>query len=124
MLFSVRLLPNCSIFRADSWRGWHRAALLALLASLTMARTVSAEDVAVPVSLQAELLAKVAEYDRSFPARAGERVHVLIVAKEANPDSARVVSTTRTALGRRDHNAGLPPDQQIVVYNHAHDLAS
>jgi hypothetical protein len=124
MLFSVSLPPNCSRFRADSWRGLWRAALLALLATLAVVRTSAAEDVAVPVNLQADLLAKVIEYDRSFPARAGERAQVLIVMKGGNPDSARVASAMQTALGRRDQIAGLPHDEQIVAYITPTDLAA
>jgi YfiR/HmsC-like len=76
------------------------------------------------VNLQAELLAKVIEYDRSFPARAGERAHVLIVVKEGNPDSSRFASTMQTALGRRDQIAGLPHDEQIGAFTTATDLAA
>jgi hypothetical protein len=124
MLLSFSLPRNCSKCRADSWRRLWRAALLALLASLAVVRTSAAEEVAVPVNLQAELLAKVIEYDRSFPARAGERAHVLIVLKEGSTDSARVASTMQSALGRRDQIAGLPHDEQIAAYTTAPDLVA
>lgn len=123
MLLSISLPSNCARLRADSWRRLWRAGLLALLAAVTVVRPSAAEEVPVPVNLQAELLAKVSEYDRSFPARAGERAHVLIVMKEGNPDSARVASTMQSALGRRDQIAGLPHDEQVADYTTATDLA-
>ena len=49
-----------------------------LAAPLFVSRA-QAEGVPVPVVLQAELLAKVLEYDRNFPARASDRTRVLLV---------------------------------------------
>src|SRR5439155_13682085 len=56
-------------------------ALLFALLCLVVPMTSGAEEVAVPIPLQAELIVKVAEYDRNFVARAGDRVQVLLIAK-------------------------------------------
>ena len=48
-----------------------------------------AEEVTVPVGLQAELLVKVADYDRHFVQRADDRVHVLLLTKPGNVESAQ-----------------------------------
>jgi len=76
------------------------------------------------VSLQAELLAKVAEYDRNFVARAHGRAHVLIVAKGGDADSMRVARQMETALSRLDGIAGLPHDESIYTYSGASEVAA
>ena len=82
-----------------------------------------AESIAAPVALQAELLAKVAEYDRNFVARAGERARVLLVTQPSNADSVTVAQQMSAALGRLSLIAGLPHDELIMPYKGAADLA-
>jgi len=76
----------------------------------------SAEDVAVPVSLQAELVAKVAAYDKNFAARAGDRARVLIVVKPGNADSSRFGTHMESALRGVGTIGGLPHEESIVTY--------
>jgi hypothetical protein len=98
--------------------------LLLLLAIVLFARHAGAEDVPVPVGLQAELLSKVAGYDRNFAARAGERAHVLLVQRPGDADSARVVAQMQSALGQVSTIGGLPHDETIVSYAGAAALVS
>jgi hypothetical protein len=84
---------------------------------------VAAESVPVPIVLQAELLAKVLEYDRNFPERAGERAKVLLVSKPGNADSTTVVQQMAAALGRLPQIAGLPHDEAVVSFPGAQELA-
>jgi len=82
-----------------------------------------AESITAPIALQAELLAKVAEYDRNFAARAGERARVLLVTQPSNADSVTVAQQMSAALGRLSQIAGLPHDETVVSYAGAGELA-
>jgi hypothetical protein len=77
--------------------------LLLLVAVVLVVRHSRAEDTPVPIGLQAELLAKVAAYDRNLPRRAGDRVRILLLQKPGDADSARVVSQMKTI--KADHVA-------------------
>src|SRR5205807_8881003 len=81
-----------------------------------------AESVTAPVVLQAELLAKVAEYDRNFAGRAGARAKVLLVTQPTNADSVTVAQQMAVALGRISQIAGLPHDETILAYPGAVEL--
>ncbi|MFO0742400.1 MAG: YfiR family protein [Labilithrix sp.] len=76
----------------------------------------AAEEVLVPPALQAELVAKVAGYDKNFATRAGDRAHVLIIVLPTNPDSTTFGTSIQTALGGLPAIAGLPHDETIVPY--------
>jgi hypothetical protein len=95
-----------------------------LSVSLVAIGSRGADDVAVPVTLQADLLAKVAEYDRNFADRARDQVHVLLVAKQGSSASARVASQMAASLGRLPQIAGLPHDETLVPYPGAAELAA
>lgn len=83
-----------------------------------------AEDVAVPLGLQAELLAKVASYDKNFAARAGERAQIVLLVKAGNADSARAAAHLQTALGAIGAVGGLPHDEHVVTYSGAAALTA
>lgn len=97
--------------------------LLLLFALVLVARDAAAEDVPVPTSLQAELLAKVAAYDRNLQARAGDRVHVLLVQKPGDDDSARAIVQMQGALGQIGSIGGMPHDEAVVSWGGAAALA-
>lgn len=97
--------------------------LLLFVAVVLVARDAAAEDVPVPVSLQAELLAKVAAYDRNLQARAGDRVRVLLVRKPGDDDSARAIVQMQGALAQIGSIAGLPHDDVVVPWAGAAALA-
>lgn len=67
-----------------------------------------AEEVAVPVARQAELLVRVAAYDRNMAARARGTVKILILNKPDDADSRTVAAAMDAALRRFDKVAGLP----------------
>ena len=83
-----------------------------------------AEDVAVPVSLQAELTAKVALYDRNFSARAGGHVQVLILTKARDAQSTRVAAQIRNAFEAIERVAGLPHTETVAPFSSGADLAA
>jgi len=90
---------------------------------LTLARPVGADQVVVPIELQAELLAKVASYDRNMSARAGDRLQVLLVTKGTDSESVRVVTRMQSALRTIPQIGGLPHDEQTSSFTTAADLA-
>ncbi len=94
-------------------------ALVVFTLVLAVAGAVGAEDVSVPLGLQAELVAKVATYDKNFPARAGERAQLLLLVKSGNADSSRAAAHLQSALGGLSHVGGLPHDEQVVTYGGA-----
>jgi hypothetical protein len=90
--------------------------LLAGSAALAFGRRVSAEEVAVPVSRQAELLSRVAAYDRNLPARAQGTVRVLILTNPDDADSRAVAAQMDAALRRSDKIAGLPYEVTTLAF--------
>jgi hypothetical protein len=82
-----------------------------------------AEEVAVPVALQAELLVKVAAYDKNLKPRAGDKVKVAIVLKANEGDSERIAAQMKKALGGKDRIAGLPLEVSSVKFVDAAALA-
>jgi hypothetical protein len=101
----------------------HLAGLAVALAAPFVVKPGRAESVTAPVVLQAELLAKVAEYDRNFLARAGDRARVLLVTQPSNADSVTVTQQMSAALGRLSQIAGLPHDETILPYPGPAELA-
>jgi hypothetical protein len=98
--------------------------VLGLVAALlTLVRPSGADQVVVPLELQAELLAKVASYDRNMSARAGERLQVLLVTKPGDAESIRVVARMASALRALASIGGLPHDEQSINFSTAADLA-
>jgi hypothetical protein len=81
------------------------------------------DEVAVPVQLQAELVAKVASYDRNLAARAGDRVHVLIVVNAKSDASQSFAKHMTSALGGVDKIGGLPHDETTAPFGGAKALA-
>jgi YfiR/HmsC-like len=101
-----------------------------ILISATLAATAllgqrwsRAELVAVPIELQAELLAKVAAYDRNMPTRAGDRVQVLLVDKAGDAESARFATRMQLALQSIPQIGGLPHEERVIPFTTAADLA-
>jgi hypothetical protein len=103
------------------------AILLFALALLALpgggVRRASAEEVAVPAGLQAELIAKVAPYDKNFAARASDRVHVLVVTRSGDADSERTANQLTAALRDVKDIGGLPHDEATLAFSGAQALA-
>ena len=99
-------------------------ALVVIALVLVYAGSVGAEDVAVPLGLQAELVAKVASYDKNFAARSGERAQVFLLVKSGNADSSRAAAHLQSALGGVAHVGGLPHDEHVVTYGGGAALAA
>lgn len=85
---------------------------------------LSAADVNVPVSVQADLVSKVPTYDRSFRERAGNRVHVLVLSNSSSRDSTRIANFIQAALAREEAIGGLPHDVSVSSYSSASALSA
>lgn len=90
-----------------------RRTFLGLVAGVALiARPVAADP--LPAGLQADLLAKVAGYDKNLRARAGESAKIVILTKGGDED-ARWAAQIKAALEGKDRIAGLPHAEQIIV---------
>jgi hypothetical protein len=105
------------------WEAEHKTvraiALVAVVLCAGSPRPARADEVGVPERLQAELVAKMAGYDRGFLPRAGDRAHVVIVDKPDDADSARVAAHLESALRALPDVGGLPHDEAIVAWQGA-----
>jgi hypothetical protein len=72
-----------------------------------------ANAVAVPIRLQAELLSKVASYDRNFEARTGECVRTLLLVKQGDPESSRAAAEMKSALSSIPTIGALPHEEKL-----------
>jgi Ca2+/Na+ antiporter len=80
----------------------------------------TAEDIAVPIRTQAQLIVKVAGYDRSLVARAGPR-RVLILRTRA-PASQRVADGVLAELRSFESIAGAAHQEQILEFTSLPEL--
>ena len=97
------------------------AAALLLLFPATRAR---AEDIVVPIPLQADLSGKVAAYDRNFGARAGETAKILILTKSGDALSTRIGTQAQKAFSELPDFGGLAHSETVATYSSATELAS
>jgi uncharacterized protein DUF4154 len=95
-------------------RALFRTVILGLV--LVWSPHIRADRQGLPIALEAELLAKVLNYDRTFPERAGDVARLLIVAKRGNADSVRAAFQMRTALRLIDRVGGLPHEEIELEY--------
>jgi hypothetical protein len=98
---------------------WLAAAMLAM----SVTRVAGADDVTLPPARQVELLAKVADYDRNFRARAGPRAQIVLLVKAGDGDSVRTAAQMQAALAHVDDVGGVPHDDRVENYAGAAALA-
>ena len=97
--------------------------LLLALAALLVTSRAEAEEVSVPVSLQIDLLLKVASYDKNLRRRAGDRVLVAVLVNPKDTDSGRVAAQALAALAEAGEVEGLPVMPLSVEYTDAASLS-
>ena len=103
------------------WASWSTAAIVAV--SLSLVRIGLADLVPVPPDRPAELLARVAAYDRNMAARASGFVRVLIVTNHDEPESVGLAKRMEAALRALPDIAGLPHDERVLPFTTAAELA-
>jgi hypothetical protein len=104
-------------------RRWSILLSVAMAAAAFGEHRGRAELVAVPIELQAELLAKVAAYDRNMSARAGDRLQVVLLTNGADAESVRFATRMQLALQSIAQISGLPHDERVAPFTSAADLA-
>jgi hypothetical protein len=97
--------------------------LLLALAALLVTSHAGAEEVSVPVSLQIDLLLKVASYDKNLRRRAGDRVLVAVLVNPKEADSGRVAAQALAALAEASDVDGLPVMPLGVEYTDSASLS-
>ena len=97
---------------------------VATLLAVLIGKPSAAQLERVPAELQAQILSKLAGYDRNFAARAGNAVRVLLVVKNDSPKSRLSAEEMKSALGRIDRIGGLPHEETIAPYQGADTLAA
>jgi hypothetical protein len=97
-----------------------RRAVLATLVGIALVPGDAFGD-PLPAKIQAELLVKLAPYDRNLQARAEGRVRVRVV-RVGGPLSERWAAQLANTLGRWETIAGLPHSETVTVYKDAAEL--
>jgi hypothetical protein len=97
--------------------------LIAAFVCVSPLRPGRADGAVLPVAMEATLIGKVASYDRNFAKRAGEKVHVLLVTKSGNADSAATSKQLYEALSDLPHVGGLPHEETLYTFTTATALA-
>ena len=100
-----------------------RRAVLVGASSCLLSVPARADGIAVPIRLQAELLSKVASYDRNFEARTGERVRMLLLVKQGDPESSRAAAEMRSALSSIATIGALPHEEEVATFSNPPALA-
>jgi hypothetical protein len=88
-------------------RLFSRRRAFATAAGLLLPRAAEGDEVAVPPRLQAELLVKVAPYDRNLATRAGDAVRVLVMSRPGHADSDATAAQFERALSGVETIGGL-----------------
>jgi len=101
-----------------------RRGFLAGAIAIAIARPTSADDVAVPPAVQAQLLAKVAAYDKEYEKRAGGRAQIAIVHRPGNDESTRTAKAMLKELSALPAVGGLPHDESLLAWSSAKDLVA
>jgi hypothetical protein len=102
--------------------GWFTLAWLVVSLIVAPTRNARAQSMAVPPGTQAELLAKLAGFDRNYAARAGNKAVILLVAMPGNSESMRAALEMKAALGRQEKVGDLPHEEQVVTHSSAEAL--
>lgn len=91
--------------------------------SLSLTRMGSAQSMSVPPSAQAELLAKLAGFDRNFAARAGGKAVIILLAMPGDAESMRAALEMKAALSRLPTVGNLPHEELVVTHTGAPAVA-
>jgi hypothetical protein len=83
---------------------------------ICFAGRVGAEEVNVPISLQMDLLLKVASYDKNLKQRARDRVRLAVLIRQDDADSGRSAAQALKALADTDDVDGLPLERISMTY--------
>ncbi len=94
-----------------------------VIALLLLPSLGAADDMPVPIELQAKLLAKVVGYERTIPVRAGSIIRVGILSRAKHANSSRASSEMRYALSTLPDIAGLRHEEFIIEFQASEQVA-
>jgi hypothetical protein len=120
MSSSSRALPESRWHR----RAVHRLAGALVASMLSFPHDGVGQSAQLPTAVQADLMVKVAGFDRNFRARAGPKVVVILAAASDDAASMRPVMEMKAALARFPKIAELPHEEQVVTSANASTLAA
>ena len=104
-----------------------RARHLLAAATLAIASTfavIAYAEVSVPAKLQAQLIAKIAAFDRNFAARAGGNALILVVYKPGDAESMQLAQQLAAELRGGGDVGGVAKTVEVVAYAGAGALAA
>lgn len=110
---------RCAADRRPRYRGRAWLAVFLAIVGLVLASDSRADEVQVPAALRAQLLAKVAAYDRHFVERAGGQARVLLLVAPGDSASERAAIEMKRELGSIGEIAGLRHEEVIESYRDA-----
>jgi hypothetical protein len=96
---------------------WRVMSLMCAATLVVQSTLQGSDNVRVPIGLQAELIVKVAKYDRALPSRVVDgALRVAILTKSGNNDSTWEASQMKGALENIDRIAGYPHTQTDFLF--------
>lgn len=95
-----------------------------LSGSLMLSASTFADQATVPLGLQVELFAKVADYDKTLPGRSEGVVRVVIVSRRSVPESVAAAARVLNTLSSLATISGLPHEDVSVEFTDAASLAA
>jgi hypothetical protein len=102
---------------------WAKLTVLFAALGLLLTTSAHAQSASVPTSAQAELIAKLAGFDRNFKTRAGGKAVILLAAMPDNAESMRAAIDMKAALARLPKVGDLAHEGHITTYSSASALA-
>jgi len=100
-----------------------RVVLALLLVASALVVSLAFADVAVPAKLQAQLIAKIAAFDRNFPGRAAGNALVLVVFKPGDAESTQLAQQVGSEL-RDLSDGGVAKTIDVIPFGGAASLAA
>jgi hypothetical protein len=95
-----------------------------VLVGMTFSHRGAGQASQLPVSVQADLMVKVAGFDRNFRTRAGAKVVVILAAASDDASAMRPIMEMKSALARLSTIADLPHEEHVVTGASASSLAT
>jgi hypothetical protein len=98
---------------------WARLVVAFVAMALLLTSRGSAHNMSVPTGAQAELLAKLAGFDRNFAARAGGKAVIVLAAMPGDTESMSAALEMKASLSRLPKVGELPHEEHIIVHSNA-----
>ncbi len=97
---------------------------VAIAAAITLVVSLVLAEVSVPPKLQAQLIAKIAAFDRNFAPRAGANALILVVSKPGDAESSQLAQQLASELRDGGDVGGAPKTVEVVAFAGAGPLAA